>query len=155
MKLSRYSDYALRILIQLASQPDRLTSIRQIATTYGISHNHLMKIAQDLGRAGILQTVRGRRGGLRLGRRPEDISVGSVVRLTELDAPMVDCSSCLIAPACSLPAMFGEAQSAFLQVLDRYSLADVMRQSRDLRGLFAGAAPKANRPLAPCPRPEQ
>lgn len=137
MKLSRYSDYALRLLIQLASHGDRLIPIREIALTYDISQNHLMKIAQALGHAGIIETVRGRNGGLRLGRPADQISIGSVVRLTETKAPVVDCSTCLIASGCGLPRMFREAQNAFLSVLDRYSLADALGNPRDLRALFA------------------
>lgn len=137
MKLSRYSDYALRILLHLATHPDRLIPIRQIAATYGISQNHLMKIAQDLGHAGIIQTVRGRNGGLRLGRPADQVSIGAVVRHTEIRTPLIDCSTCLIATGCSFPQMFSEAQEAFLSVLDRYSLEDAIIRSRDLFGLFA------------------
>lgn len=136
MKLSRYSDYALRVLIQLASHHDRLVPIREIALSYDISQNHLMKIAQALGHAGIIDTVRGRHGGLRLGRPASQISIGAVVRLTETQTPIVDCSTCLIASGCGLPRMFNEAQNAFLSVLDRYSLADALGDPRALRGLF-------------------
>lgn len=139
MKLSRYSDYALRILIQLATLPDRVIPIREIATTYDISQNHLMKIAQDLGQAGIIQPVRGRHGGLQLARPAERISIGEVVRHTETRGSIVDCSTCLIAAGCSLPKMFNEAQEAFLSVLDRYSLADAVIRADDLLGMFERA----------------
>ena len=139
MKLSRYSDYALRILIHLALHPDRLISIRQIADIYGISQNHLMKIAQDLGHAGVIQTVRGRNGGLRLARPAKEITIGEVVRRTETRGPIIDCSGCLIAPGCGLPPMFAEAQEAFMSVLDRYSLSDAAMRSDTLRHLFAVA----------------
>lgn len=139
MKLSRYSDYALRILIQLATHPDRLISIREIACTYAISQNHLMKIAQDLGQAGIIRTVRGRHGGLQLARPAADTSIGEVVRHTEARGPIIDCSTCLIAAGCSLPKMFNEAQEAFLSVLDRYSLADAVNRSDNLLGMFEQA----------------
>lgn len=149
MKLSRYSDYALRLLIHLATFPDEVIPIRRIAAIYGISQNHLMKIAHDLGRAGIIETVRGRKGGLRLGRPAARIPVGTIIRHTETRAPVVDCGSCLIAAGCGLPAMFGEAQEAFLSVLDRYSLADAASRSRDLLGLFARADDTAAPPVPP------
>lgn len=139
MKLSRYTDYALRILIHLATHPDRLIAIRQIAATYGISQNHLMKIVQDLGHAGVIRTVRGRNGGLTLARPAEQIPIGAIVRHTETRGPIIECTACLIAPGCGLPRMFSEAQEAFLSVLDRYSLADAVTRSHDLLGLFARA----------------
>ncbi|MBW6547234.1 Rrf2 family transcriptional regulator, partial [Salmonella enterica subsp. enterica serovar Weltevreden] len=83
MKLSRYTDYALRVLIYLAGRDQGLASIRQIAQAYAISHNHLMKIVQDLGHAGFVETVRGRGGGLRLARPASAIVIGDVVRHTE------------------------------------------------------------------------
>lgn len=137
MKLSLYSDYALRILIYLATHPGDLVPIRRIAAVYDISQNHLMKVAQDLGQAGIIETVRGRNGGLRLGRPVEQITIGTVVRRTESRAPIIDCSTCLISPGCCLPTMFHEAKEAFLAVLDRYTLADAVAQSRNLDRLFA------------------
>ncbi|WP_372800123.1 RrF2 family transcriptional regulator [Paracoccus seriniphilus] len=144
MKLSRYTDYALRVLIQLATQPDRLISISQIAATYDISHNHLMKIVQDLGRAGFVETQRGRNGGLRLGRPADQITIGAVVRHTETQTAIVDCSTCLIAQGCGLPRMFSEAQQAFLAVLDRYRLSDAVMNSDELMGMFQAGEQQIN-----------
>ena len=136
MKLSRHSDYALRAMIQLATSGDELVSIRRIAQTYGISHNHLMKIAQGLGRAGFIEPVRGRHGGLRLARPASEISLGALVRHTEGEDSLVDCTSCLIAPACGLPGVLAEAMQAFLAVLDGYRLSDIASPSHMLRTLF-------------------
>lgn len=136
MKLTLYSDYALRIMIHLATQPGELASIRQIATIYGVSYNHLMKIVQDLGRAGFIETVRGRKGGIRLGRPAQQISLGALIRHTEGSGPLVDCGDCLIVTACNLPPVFAEAVQAFLAVFDRYTLADMVTQDDRLRRLF-------------------
>lgn len=128
MKLTRYTDFALRVLMHLAQRPVGLLSIADVATAYGISENHLMKVVQDLGRQGFLTTVRGRGGGIRLARPAEEISVGAVVRATEDDCPMVDCASCILAGSCRLTGALAEARAAFFAVLDRYSIADVARR---------------------------
>ena len=126
MRLTRYSDYAIRVLLYLGSQPDdRLCSIGDIARSYGISQNHLMKVVNDLVNAGYLESVRGRFGGIRLARAPEAINIGEVVRHTEDGFDLVDCASCIIAPACGLTGVLHEALAAFMHVLDRYTLADL------------------------------
>ena len=139
MQLTRYTDYALRILMHVGAQPEgSLSSIAEIAQVYGISKNHLMKVVQDLGQAGFLQTVRGRHGGLRLGRPADQIVIGALVRHTENGFDLVDCSSCLIASACTLPRMLNEATRAFLTTLDRYTLGDLLQgRQQDLQALFA------------------
>jgi Rrf2 family nitric oxide-sensitive transcriptional repressor len=146
MKLTRYTDYALRVLMHLAAQPDRLASIGEMARTYRISQNHLMKVVHDLRKAGFLDAVRGRSGGVRLARLPEDIRVGDVVRHTEGGFDLVDCESCVIARACSLTGALRQALVAFMDVLDNYTLADLVRERQDgLRQLLAaiGAANNA------------
>lgn len=138
MRLKSYTDYALRVLMYLAAQPDRLASIAEIARTYRISHNHLTKVVHDLRKEGYLDAVRGRAGGVRLARPAAAISVGAIVRHTEGTFDLVDCASCVIAPACSLTAALHEAHSAFMAVLDRYSLADLVEdRQRGLRELLA------------------
>jgi Rrf2 family nitric oxide-sensitive transcriptional repressor len=138
MRLKSYTDYALRVLMHLAARPDRLSSIGEIARTYRISHNHLMKVVQDLRTEGFLDAVRGRSGGIRLARPAEKISVGDVVRHTEGTFDLVDCGSCVIAPACALTAALHEARRAFMAVLDGYSLADLVEERRTgLRALLA------------------
>jgi len=138
VRLKSYTDYALRVLMYLAAQPDRLASIAEIARTYRISHNHLTKVVHDLRKEGYLDAVRGRAGGVRLARPAAAISVGAIVRHTEGTFDLVDCASCVIAPACSLTAALHEAHSAFMAVLDRYSLADLVEdRQRGLRELLA------------------
>ena len=144
MQLTRYTDFSLRVLIHLAAHPDRLCSIAEIARAYGISHNHLMKVVHELGKSGLVESVRGRSGGIRLARRPEAISVGKVVRRTEEHFDMADCGNCVISPACGLNVVLGQAVAAFLAVLDRHTLADLaQKQSRLARLLDAGPPPAA------------
>ncbi len=142
MQLTRYTDYAVRVLLHVGARDEgALSSIAEIAEVYDISRNHLMKVVQDLGQAGFLKTVRGRGGGLKLGRPADEITIGAIVRHTEGGFDLVDCSNCLIAPACSLPKILNEATRAFRAVLDRYTLADVLNRKADLRGLFGGVEP--------------
>lgn len=130
MKLKSYTDYALRVLMHLAARPDRLASISEIARTYRISHNHLMKVVHDLRKEGFLDAVRGRSGGIKLARPAQQISVGDVVRHTEGTFDLVDCGSCVIAPACALTAALHEARRAFMAVLDSYSLEDLVEERK-------------------------
>jgi len=109
---------------------DRLVTIQEVADVYGISKNHLMKVAFQLGRHGILETVRGRNGGLRLARKPEQIGLGEVVRITEEDFTMVECfdpatSSCAIIRPCRLRGILRKALDAYFAVLDEFTLADL------------------------------
>lgn len=141
MRLTGYTDYALRVLIRLALQPERLTTIANIAKDYGISENHLMKVVHQLGVAGVIDTVRGRKGGLRLRKSPAAISVGQVVRLMEPDMDIVPCfndaNACVIESACLLRGALAEARDAFLETLDRYTLADLVKPRRRLSALFS------------------
>lgn len=140
MRLSLQSDYSLRLLMHLAVNPDRLVTIGEVATRFRISRNHLMKVAYLLGKEGLIETVRGRSGGLRLARKAESIGVGDVLRRMEGDMRLVDCFSgepgaCLISGACRLKGVLHEALDAFLAVLDRYTLAD-LATSPKLRALL-------------------
>ncbi|NWH07798.1 MAG: Rrf2 family transcriptional regulator [Alphaproteobacteria bacterium] len=138
MHLTRYTDFALRTLIHLAVHDERLCSIAEIASANGISQNHLMKVASDLSRAGYVAAVRGRSGGLRLARAPEAINVGEVVRHTEEGFQLADCAHCVIAPACGLSHVLDEALAAFLNILDGYTLADLLTKRRALRRILGG-----------------
>ncbi|SNS80384.1 transcriptional regulator, BadM/Rrf2 family [Sphingomonas laterariae] len=140
MKLTRHTDYALRMLLYLAARPDRLCSIGEIAGAYRISQNHLMKVANELGRAGHIVTVRGRNGGLRLARPAGEINIGAVVRDTEEGFNLVDCTDCLIATACGLPGALNQATRAFIGVLDGYSLADISGQRAAMAALIENAS---------------
>jgi Rrf2 family nitric oxide-sensitive transcriptional repressor len=137
MRLTRYTDYAMRVLLHLAARgDDGLSSIGEIAALYKISQNHLMKVVQDLGKAGFVRTVRGRGGGVALARPADQIVVGQVVRQTEDGFQLVDCAGCVIAPACTLPRALNEATAAFIAVLDKYTLEDLLDQRHQMRALF-------------------
>jgi Rrf2 family nitric oxide-sensitive transcriptional repressor len=140
MRLTRYTDFALRVLLYLAARPDGLSSIAAISKAYGVSQNHLMKVVNDLANSGYVATVRGRSGGVRLGRAPEEINIGAVVRHTEDSFQVVDCATCIIAPVCGLSGALDDAVNAFLGVLDSYSLADLMTTRRELNDIFARAS---------------
>ena len=132
MRLTRYTDYAMRTLLYVATRPDRLCSIAEIAGVYGISKNHLMKVVNDLVTAGYLEGVRGRNGGIRLARVPSEINVGEVIRHTEEGFDLADCGSCIIAPACGLTGALKQALAAFMTVLDSFTLKDLMLKKTDL-----------------------
>ena len=141
MRLTVYTDYSLRVLMYLALRKDRLATISEIATAYEISRAHLMKVAHQLGVKGFVQTVRGRQGGLRLARNPRSITVGEVVRETEPDLALVPCfepicADCAILPACVLKRALHEARAVFLDVLDGYTLLDLVRPHVPLRNLL-------------------
>jgi Rrf2 family nitric oxide-sensitive transcriptional repressor len=143
VRLTLYTDYALRLLMYLAVLPeDELATISTVADAYGIARNHLTKVAHQLSLSGFVKTVRGKGGGLRLGRPARSISLGEVVRHTEPDTALVPCfepvlAACPIAPACGLRGALDEARQAFLAVLDRYTLADLVRRPGELRRLLA------------------
>ena len=129
MRLTRYTDYALRTLIYVGLHEPRQSSIAEIARAYGISESHLTKVVHQLGRLGLIHTTRGRGGGLRLAKRPAEIVVGAVVRQTEEDLALVECfasGACAITAPCRLRRALSEALAAFLGVLDGYTLADLL-----------------------------
>lgn len=148
MNLTRFTDYSLRILIFLAIQPEpRLSNIQEISALYRISNNHLMKAVHELGKLGLIQTVRGRNGGIRLAQAPEAINIGYVVRQTEENWHVVECFDeengfCVISPLCRLKGVLQEALAAYLQVLDRYTLADLAANRRGLSDLLLPNEPR-------------
>ncbi len=154
MRLTVYTDYALRLLMYLAVHPDLKPTIGEIAASYGISRNHLMKVAYELGASGYIQTVRGKGGGLRLARSAEGIVLGEVVRRTEPDMALVPCfdpvkAACALTPACKLRGALGQAQAAFLAVLDSYTLADLVENHTMLDRLMD----RDSQPAAPVAKP--
>ncbi len=135
MRLTMLSDYALRVLMYAAANPDRLVTIDETLKAFPVSRGHIMKVVLTLGQAGFLRSQRGRAGGFTLARPPGDIKLGDVLRLTEPDYQMVEClgpqSTCTITRACKLPVIVQAALAAFLAVMDQHSLADVMLQPAD------------------------
>ena len=137
MRLTVFSDYTLRVLMYLALDRTRLATIPDIATAFGISQNHLTKVVHQLARAGVVESVRGKGGGVRLARAPEEIRLGQIVRASEGDAPIVEClsgdpSACRIAPVCRLSAILVHAFEALYDSLDRYTVADLVGNRRAL-----------------------
>ena len=132
MRLTDYTDYTLRVLMFCALHPERSVTIAELADSHAVSKNHLMKIVNDLARQGLLQTTRGRGGGLRLLKAAEEIRIGDVVRQTETDFRLVECfdkahDTCTLTPNCQLKAVFGTALQSYLAELDKVTLADVTR----------------------------
>ena len=142
MRLTSFTDYSLRVLIYVASQPERRATIAEIATAFDISQHHLTKVVHFLGREGWLATVRGKGGGLGLARPAGQINLGAVVRATEGPALPAECfdpagNHCSIARICRLQGVLHEAVQAFHAVLDRYTLEDLVNNRRALaRVLF-------------------
>lgn len=130
MRLTKHTDYALRVLMYLGVRDDSLHTIRDIADGYDISVHHVTKVVYALGRHGYIQTIRGKGGGIRLHRSPDSINVGEVVRHMESDFALVECfgpnNRCVLTGSCILPTALSQAMTAFLEVLDRYTLADLV-----------------------------
>jgi len=141
VRLTRYTDYSLRVLIHLALNDERLCSIAEIARTYDLSHNHLMKVVNGLAHDGFIETVRGRAGGMRLARAADRITVGEVVRRTEEGFQLADCSGCALAPACGLTGVLAEAVRAMLAVFDAHTIASLLTDRETMRRLTSREAP--------------
>jgi Rrf2 family nitric oxide-sensitive transcriptional repressor len=137
MQLTKFSDYALRVLMFAHAAGDRLVTIEEMAASYRISRAHLMKVVNALTRTGYLTAVRGRSGGLRLAKPAGKIILGDVVRATEPDFALVECFStgnqCVITGCCRLPRVFNEALDAFLGVLDSHTLESIALRPKDFR----------------------
>ncbi|TAJ94421.1 MAG: Rrf2 family transcriptional regulator [Gammaproteobacteria bacterium] len=141
MQLTTFSDYALRVLVYLALQPDRLATIAEIAESYNISENHLMKVVHHLAQTGYVETVRGKGGGLRLAGSPEEIGIGQVIRGTEGEHGLLECIGakeviCCIQPSCRLMAILSEASAGMYTVLDKYTLSDLLKPKAKLEKLL-------------------
>jgi len=130
MYLTQHTDYALRVLIYLGANGDRLVTIAEVSERFDVSRSHLMKVANQLVREGFVDGLRGKGGGLRLARAPAEINVGAVVRCMERGMNLVECfgsdSHCLLTPNCRLKGVLGKALEAFLGTLDQVSLADLI-----------------------------
>lgn len=139
MRLTVFSDYALRVLMVLASRTDQLVTIADVSAAFAISDAHLMKVANVLGKTGWVDTVRGRNGGMRLGTDPRTLRLGEVVQRLEADFALVECfgedDKCVLTGGCGLQQALGLAMKAFLAELDRYTLADLVDTSPALAGL--------------------
>lgn len=139
MRLTLFTDYSLRVLLALATRTESLVTIGDLAHVYGISQAHLMKVTHMLGKSGWVDTVRGRNGGMRLAMHPSKLKLGTVIRHLETDFALVECfgenNRCVLTGGCELAAVLARAMQAFLEELDRYSLADVANASPALMTL--------------------
>ena len=130
MRLTNLTDYALRLLMYLGQHEDRLCTIAEIAQYHQISEAHLMKVTHLLAKGGWVQTQRGKNGGMRLSRPPEDMNLGQLVRYTENDLAVVEClgsgSHCVISGRCGLSGILNQALARFLSHLDGYTLKDIL-----------------------------
>jgi len=141
MKLTLLSDYSLRVLMHLAINQGALVTIAQTADRYNISKNHLMKVAHQLGQQGHIETVRGRSGGLRLAKSPQDIILGHVIREMEQNTVLVACfpggkGGCLVTKECRLKSILHDAQNVFFDYLDKFTLADLVVDNSSLEHLL-------------------
>lgn len=157
MRLTDYTDYSLRTLIYVAVHPGGLVTIQQVADAFSIPKNHLIKIVQRLGQAGFLHTVRGRAGGIRLGQPAARIRIGDVIRATEPDFGLVECfqpgeSACVITQVCGLRGVLADALQAYFDVLDRYTLQDLVTRPAPLVRLLSGAGVSVPLPARPARR---
>lgn len=136
MKLTSFTDYSLRVLIYLALEPERLATIQGIAAAYDISENHLMKVVHQLAKSGVVESVRGKGGGIRLAQAPSEIRIGQVVREAEGNGPIAECfaeqNQCCITPNCKLAGVLAQAFAALYEHLDRYTLADMVQRKQPL-----------------------
>ncbi|SAL67395.1 BadM/Rrf2 family transcriptional regulator [Caballeronia peredens] len=144
MRLTDYTDYSLRILLYLSVRPSGLSTIQEISDAYGISKNHLMKIVQQLGELGWVETVRGRNGGLRVAERSRSLTIGDIVRKTENDFAIVGCfgdraegqQNCVIQPQCRLRGVLAAARDAFLAELDKHTVEELAHPANELARLL-------------------
>lgn len=155
MRLTLHTDYALRVLMYAGVRADALSTIPEIVERFDISKGHVMKVVHRLGQLGYIDTIRGKRGGIRLGRKAEQINVGAVVRDMERELGVLGCLQgsegyCRIEGCCVLRRALRDATNAFLATLDRYTLADLMKPRRTLTDLLevnATGPARRRRPL--------
>lgn len=146
MHLNAFTDYAFRVLIYTAARPGRRCRSEEIAQAYGVSRHHLVKVVNQLQHLGYLETRRGRAGGFTLSKAPEQINLGEVARRTEGTLAVVECfdrarSTCPLTPACGLKGVLREALRAFFEVLDGYTVADLVAEPRWMQRVIALTPP--------------
>lgn len=156
MHLTTYSDYSMRVLVYLSLEREKLVTIADIARAYNISENHLMKVVHHLALEGYIETVRGKGGGMRLARKPENINIGKLIRKTEGDNGLLACtyevSNCCIQTSCDLVEILREAYSALYDVLDKYTLADLIKNQPPLARILLHPRSDKTKPVAAASR---
>lgn len=137
MQLTQFTDYSLRALIYIALRDGALCTITEIAESYHISKNHMMKVVHRLSQLGVLKTIRGKNGGLQLNEKPENINIGDLVQKIEPNFHIVECfdkanGRCVISPVCRLKGVLNEAKTSFINELQKYTLLDIISNKREL-----------------------
>lgn len=144
MRLTMYTDYSLRVLLYVGvKRKEELSTVQEISDVYNISKNHLTKVTHELGKMGLIETIRGRGGGIRLKLHPSEINIGETVRKVEDDFHLVECfnceiNQCVITPVCRLKGVLHEALDAYFKVLDSYTLADFVINNEGLTAMLLG-----------------
>lgn len=134
MQLTKHTDYAFRVLIFLAMRPtEQLATIQEISDYFAISRNHVMKIVQKLAKAGFVQAIRGKQGGIKLGMAAADINLRSIIELMEATLKPIDCTSqpCKLNPGCGLKRILFKGQRQYLDYVGQYNLSDIVKDSDD------------------------
>jgi Rrf2 family transcriptional regulator, nitric oxide-sensitive transcriptional repressor len=135
MRLTSFTDFALRALMRLAGEPQRIFATSEIAAEFGISRNHLAKVVRDLANGGFISTQRGIGGGFYLARPPQSITLGEIVRALEGESALVECfrqdgGDCVLSPRCRLKSRLAAAREAFMRELDATTLAECAYPAR-------------------------
>ena len=139
MQLTRHTDFSLRVLIYLALiKENELVTISEISEHFNILKNHLTKVVNHLSQEGFIKTIRGKNGGIRLARKPNEINLGKVVRAMEMNMEIIDCAKpvCPLTGFCDLKGILNQAQQSFLTTLDKYTLADLNNQPQQVKSLL-------------------
>lgn len=141
MQLTQFTDFALRALIYISLKESGFATINEIAEGYAISKNHLVKVVHKLGQLGLVETIRGKHGGIQLKYQPSEINIGKVVQQLEPHFFIVECfdkknGKCVIAPVCKLKHILCEAKNSFIETLNHYTLADIIANANELKGFL-------------------
>jgi len=155
MKLTQYSDLGLRLLMYLAMRHDETVTIQEVSIRFEVSKNHLVKISHQLTKSGLIESIRGRNGGVRLAKAPASIDVEEALRATEDNFDLVECFSennhCVITDVCKLSGVLDNAREAFFGVLRQVTLADLVRNKRTLEKSLIPLPHKSNVKIYPMP----
>lgn len=141
MQLTQFTDFALRALIYISLKEHGTATISEIANSYAISKNHLVKVVHKLGQLGMVETIRGKHGGIQLNYSPSEINLGKLVQQLEPHFFIVECfdkknGKCVIAPVCKLKHILCQAKNSFIETLNHYTLADIISNTIELKGLL-------------------
>jgi Rrf2 family transcriptional regulator, nitric oxide-sensitive transcriptional repressor len=137
MRLAHFTDYSLRVLIYLGLKGEELSTVSEMALKYEISQNHLVKVVHNLAKMKMIQTFKGKGGGVRLAIAPENLNIGKIVQVLENDSFLLECFNnsehCKLSPSCKLKSILGQAEKNFYKTLESYTLKDLLQQPQSLR----------------------